>query len=741
MSVIRTDVEIENRGLEIAKDFITTAIGFTPRLKHIDVDFITKAIDSGLGDDSDDNDLLIFIAETCASFTYKSYDYAVLAGRLETLQLYKTTEDTFKEAMGKVKDLLHPSFWDKVQSNDYDSLIKEEEDFQYDIIGIRTLKRSYLLRDKKNKIVERPQYALMRTAAFLNDDMVSTRKCYDALRQRYYTHASPTLFNSGTLNSQLASCFLLPIESDSLTGIYNTLQTCAQISKLAGGIGFSVSNVRSKGSLIKKLNGKSDGIVPMLQVYNHTSRYVNQAGKRKGAFSCYLEPHHPDVEEFLHLKLNHGDESARARDLFYALWISDEFMRCVEQNKDWYLICPSDAPDLQDLYGDKYTKKYYEYVEKGLYKKKLKARALWSLMCRVQIETGGPYVMYKDSVNTKNNQANLGTIRSSNLCAEICEYSSAEEVAVCTLASICLPKFIGRNGFDFNRLKKAAYIATKNLNKVIDKTTYPVPQAEFSNTKNRPIGIGVQGLSDVFQMLCLPYASQEALDLNQKIFETIYYSAMSCSIDLAKAEGPYESFENSPLSQGKFQFDLWNVEPKFYDFSELREKLMKYGARNSLLVACMPTASTAQINSNTESFEPATSNLYVRRVLSGEFMVINKHLERVCRKQKLWTDDLVQNIIKNKGSVQNTDLPQNIKDTFKTVWEISNRHLIDMSANRAPFICQSQSLNLYLSQPNESAISSMQFYAWKKGLKTGMYYLRTRSKASAIQFTCDSCSA
>jgi ribonucleoside-diphosphate reductase alpha chain len=526
-----------------------------------------------------------------------------------------------------------------------------------------------------------------------------------------------------------------------LEGIYDTLKVCAQISKLAGGIGFSVSNIRSKNSPIRKLNGKSDGIVPMLQVYNHTSRYVNQAGKRKGAFSCYLEPHHPDVEDWLRLKLNHGDEAARARDLFYALWVPDEFMYCVKQDKDCYLICPSDAPHLQDLFGEEYTKRYYHYVEEGKYKKKMKARALWSLICRVQIETGNPYILYKDAVNLKNNQSNLGTIRSSNLCAEICEYSSRDEVAVCTLASICLPKFIGPNGFDWKKLKKAAFIACKNLNKVIDKTSYPVPQAKYSNLKNRPIGIGVQGLSDVFQMLSLPYDSDKAKEVNQRVFETIYYGAMNCSIELAKENGPYESFQGSPLSQGKFQFDLWNVTPKHYDFNELRGKLMKYGARNSLLVACMPTASTAQINGNTESFEPATSNLYVRRVLSGEFMVINKHLERVCRKHKLWTEDLVNAIIKDKGSVQNTTLPSDIKELFKTVWEISNKTLIDLSANRAPYVCQSQSLNLYLENPNESAISSMQFYAWMQGLKTGMYYLRTRAKASAIQFTCDSCSA
>jgi len=431
----------------------------------------------------------------------------------------------------------------------------------------------------------------------------------------------------------------------------------------------------------------------------------------------------------------------RARDLFYGLWVPDNFMKAVKEDGDWYLICPSDAPDLQDSYGDEFETLYNSYVEKGIYKKKMKARQLWSLICRTQIETGGPYVMYKDAVNRKNNQKNLGTIRSSNLCAEICEFNSADEIAVCTLASICLPKFISYYGFNFKKLQKAAYICCKNLNKVIDKTSYPLEEAYVSNNRHRPIGIGVQGLADVFHMLNMPYDSEEAKDLNKAIFETIYYGAMSCSVDLAIKNKPYESFEGSPLSEGKFAFDLWNVEATKFKWEELRERVKKYGAVNSLLIACMPTASTAQINGNTESFEPCTSNLYVRRVLSGEFMIVNKNLENMCRKQGLWTDKLVNQIIQDKGSVQNTDLPDSIKKTFKTVWEISNKAIIDLSADRAAFICQSQSLNLYLQNPNEGAISSMQFYAWEKGLKTGQYYLRTQAKASAIQFTCESCSA
>lgn len=741
MSVLRQNYIDNDSSDDVIEGFIVEAAGLNPPLQHIDINLLTKSTKSGISEDFNAEDLLPFLAEIASQFTFKSYDYGMLAGRLEMLHLYKQTPDTFKEAMNSIKHLLNEEFLHKVNSYDYDKLISSKDDFSYDIIGVKTLKRSYLLKNSKDKFVERPQYMLMRVAVYLNDDVESVRKTYDALRQKYYTHASPTLFNAGTLNSQLASCFLLPIEEDSLTGIYSTLNSCAQISKLAGGIGFSCTNVRAKGSAIKKLNGKSDGLVPMLKVYNHTARYVNQGGKRKGAFASYLEPWHPDIEDWIQLKLNHGDEEMRCRDLFYGLWIPDNFMSAVENDSDWFLICPSDAPDLQDAYGDEFETLYNSYVEKGVYRKKMKARQLWSLICRTQIETGGPYIMYKDAVNRKNNQKNLGTIRSSNLCAEICEFNSAEEIAVCTLASLCLPKFVSANGFSFKKLQKAAYICCKNLNKVIDKTTYPLEQAYVSNNKHRPIGIGVQGLADVFHKLNIPYDSQKAKDLNKQIFETIYYGAMSCSVDLAEKNRPYESFMGSPLSKGHFAFDLWDVEATKFDWNELREKVLKYGAVNSLLIACMPTASTAQINGNTESFEPCTSNLYVRRVLSGEFMIVNKNLEKVCRKQGLWTDKLVNQIIADKGSVQNTDLPEDIKKTFKTVWEISNKALIDLSADRAPFVCQSQSLNLYLDTPNEGAISSMQFYAWKRGLKTGQYYLRTRAAASAVQFTCESCSA
>ena len=741
MSVIHQHVSFNKTATETINDFIVEASGLNPSLRHINVDLVAKAAESGLADDDNATDLLKFLAEIAAQFTFKSYDYAMLAGRLEMLDLYKTTPDTFREAMNSISNLLDPTFLQKVNSYDYDKLIKSDNDFTYDIIGVRTLKRSYLLKNLNGVFVERPQYLLMRVSVYLNDDVDSVRKTYEALRQKYYTHASPTLFNAGTLNSQLASCFLLPIEDDSLTGIFSTLTSCAQISKLAGGIGFSCTNVRAKGSVIKKLNGKADGLVPMLKVFNHTARYVNQGGKRKGAFASYLEPWHKDIEDWIQLKLNHGDEEMRARDLFYGLWIPDNFMKAVKDDTWWYLMCPSEVPDLQDLYGEEFEQKYNDYVTNNVWKKKLKARQLWSLICRTQIETGGPYVMYKDAVNEKNNQKNLGTIRSSNLCAEICEFNSKEEIAVCTLASICLPKFVGMNGFNFKKLQKAAYICCKNLNKVIDKTTYPLEKAYVSNNKHRPIGIGVQGLADVFQMMNIPYDSEEAKELNEHIFETIYYGAMTCSADLAEKNRPYESFMGSPLSKGQFAFDLWGVGPKYHDWETLRDRVLSRGVVNSLLIACMPTASTAQINGNTESFEPCTSNLYVRRVLSGEFMIVNKNLENICRKQGLWTDKLVNQIIADKGSVLNTNLPEDIKKSFKTVWELSNKALIDLSAGRAPFICQSQSLNLYLETPTESAISSMQFYAWERGLKTGQYYLRTRAAASAVQFTCESCSA
>lgn len=727
------------------KQFVRTAVNIAPKLYHIDEQKVVKVVESGSTADMKSNSLLSFISETAASFSSQSYDYSLLSGRLEMIRLYNNTPDSFTNAMLSLKNILDDSFLKKIKAYDYSRHIIFEEDFNYDIIGVRTLQRSYLLKNEDGEIVERPQFMLMRVAIFLNETLDEILETYDALRLKYYTHASPTLFHCGMKHHQLASCFLLPIEDDSIEGIFNTIKTCALISKSAGGIGFSCSNVRATGSNINGTNGTSNGLVPMLKVLNHTARYVDQGGgKRKGAFACFLEPWHADIMSWLSLKLNHGVEEERARDLFYALWTTDNFMEAVEKDEDYYLFSPSDVPQLQDLYGEKFNKAYKEAVEKKLYLKKVKAREIWSLVCKVQIETGNPYILYKDEINKKTNQANLGTIKSSNLCAEICEFNSKDETAVCTLASICLPKFVEQNGFNFMALESCARLVCRNLNHVIDKTSYPVESAKRSNEKHRPMGVGVQGLSDVFQKLNIAYDSPEAAELNEKIFEHIYYGAMVESVDQARKFGAYESFEGSPLSKGLFQFDLWNVTPKYKNWELLRDGVKKYGARNSLLVALMPTASTAQINGNTESFEPRTSNLYVRRVLSGEFMIINKYLESVCRKLKVWNEKLVNQIIKDRGSVQNTTLPENVKKVYKTVWEMSNKTLIDLSAGRAPYVCQSQSLNLYLANPSEGAISSMQFYAWKKKLKTGQYYLRTRPKANAVQFSvaaCESCSA
>lgn len=726
------------------ENFIHTAVNFSPTLRCVDVAKVRKVAESGLDEHNDDDNLLGFLANTAASFTNDSYDYAQLAGRLEMIQLYRHTEDTFTKAMLSIESLLDPFFVKKIKAYDYSQHIEHENDFTYDIIGVRTLLRSYLLKDNQGKTVERPQYLLMRVAVFLNDDLESVLKTYFALSEKFYTHASPTLFHCGMKHHQLASCFLLPVVDDSIEGIYDTLKNCALISKSAGGIGISVSNIRAKGTFIHGTNGTSNGLVPMLRVFNNTARFVDQGGgRRKGAFAVFIEPWHADVEDVIRLKLNHGEEHSRARDLFYSIWIPDKFMRAIENDEDWYLFCPTSVPTLQDSYGETFDALYDDAVEKKLYVKKLKARELWSLITKTQIETGGPYLMYKNAVNTKSNQQNLGTIRSSNLCAEICEYSSKDEVAVCTLASICLPRFINRDGFNFKKLQKCAYLICKNLNKVIDKTSYPLKEAEYSNRKNRPMGIGVQGLADVFHQLHMAYDSTQAMEMNERIFETIYYGAMTCSIDLAEKNAPYASFEGSPLSNGNFQFDLWNVTPKYFDWDTLRDRVKQHGAVNSLLVALMPTASSAQINSNTEGMEPVTSNLYVRRVLSGEFMVLNKNLEMACRKLGLWNEELVNQIIKDRGSVQQTNLPDDIKKVYKTVWEISNRWIIDHAAKRAPFVCQSQSMNLYLENGhiNEGTISSMQFYAWKQGLKTGQYYLRTRAKANAVQFSCESCSA
>lgn len=730
--------------------FIKRAVSFHPKLGTIDTTKLLTQVKSGLASNMNTSDLISFISETAASLATESYEYGILAGRFEMFDLHSNTNSSFTEAMKSLdkENILSNEFMKKVTQYNYDIHIKLNKDFQYDIIGIRTLKRSYLLKNKHG-IVERPQYLLMRVAIFLTDTPEEAIELYNIIADGWYTHASPTLFNSGMKQHQLASCFLMSMKDDSIEAIYDTLKSVALISKSAGGIGIDVSNIRAKGTRINGTNGTSNGLVPMLRVFNTTARYVDQGGnKRKGSFAIYIEPWHKDVQDVLKLKLNHGDELARARDLFYALWIPDLFMKRVKADSHWTLFCPTEAPKLQDAYGEEFDTLYEEYEKTVSSSKRINARDLWMQVCTTQIETGTPYLLYKDACNKKSNQKNLGTIRGSNLCCEIVEYHDKNETAACTLASIALPKFVTQHGFNYDRLVEMAGIVTKNLNHVIDKTSYPVKEAMHSNLKHRPIAIGVQGLSDVFQMLGIPYDSEKAMELNRNIFETIYYGAVKTSVELAKKHGPYETFNGSPSSKGKFQFDLWNVIPTDrFNWNELRKDMMKHGLRNSLLTGPMPTASSAQILGNTESFEPRTSNLYVRRVLSGEFVIINKYLQMTCMKSGDWTPKLLNQIMKDKGSIKNTSLSKEVKEVFKTTWELSQKALIDQAAVRAPYIDQSMSLNLYLSAPTHSQLTSMHFYAWEKGLKTGQYYLRSQPRASAIQFTvekemdCQSCSA
>ena len=1090
MSVIKRAGSIQLYSRKKVVNFLKNLTLIKPKLVNVSFSEVDKVITEGMPEKISADDMLQYISSSCASMSTKSYDYAMLAGRVETVLLYRSTPDTFREAMESIKDLLQDDFLNKIRSYNYDQHIDPSKDFSYDIIGIRTLERSYLLK-KDQEFVERPQYLLMRVAVFLSDTPQEAVETYKALSSKLYTHATPTLFHCGMKKHQLASCFLMTMKEDSVDGIFESIHHTAKISKNAGGIGISVSNIRAKGTLIKGTNGTSSGLVPMLRVFNNTARYIDQCvlpntyvytergplqiqhlvdndniihqqgieqakvlehaydgnilkistlqsvedltitpehplfvlkdlgkaynyqeikkrisngknipswveakdakerdfiaypipnyvkdvdeltphdcyfyglilgdgslqqnksygkitlhtvakkpiiewlinyfnkkyvehrvledgnttvvrwnkslaipinygdvyqnkektlhqkwlhlplekakmilkglidtdgckgkelqfdstsrnliesvrylcirmgvltsgqirdrigqthqtergpitnkkisytlripkvkcisdllgipegkftkffehdgmlytriqsiksethagtlydlqmkrdhsyithnglvhnggGKRKGSFAIFIEPWHADIQDVLRLKLNHGVEEERARDLFYGLWIPDLFMQRVEENSTWSLFCPTKVPHLQDAYGARFQELYEEAENKKLYSRQIPARQLWNQICDTQVETGTPYMCYKNAANSKSNQSNLGTIRSSNLCVEVMEYSSPEETAVCTLASICLPTCVSSD-FDFDKLEKITALVTRNLNKVVDKTTYPVKEAKRSNNPNRPIGIGVQGLADVFQILGIDYESEEAKQLNKYIFETIYWSATKTSMELAKEHGAYDNFQGSPASQGKLQFDFWNTNPERYDWNSLKDHIVRYGLRNSLLVACMPTASTAQINGNTESFEPRTSNLYVRRVLSGEFVIVNKYLENACRKLNMWNPKMIDNIMKNKGSIQNTNLPKEMKDIFKTVWEISNKSLIDLSVGRAPFICQSQSLNLYVPQPNRNILSSMHFYAWKRGLKTGMYYLRTQPRANAIQFTVDEC--
>ena len=699
-------------------------------------------------------DLDNLAAEVAAAKTIDHPDYALLASRIAVSNLHKETKKTFSEVMedlynyidpktGQRASLLADDVYEVVMSNKdvLDSSIIYDRDFRYDYFGFKTLTRSYLMK-LNGQIAERPQQMLMRVSVGIHKhDIQEAIKTYNLMSEGWFTHATPTLFNAGTPKPQMSSCFLLTMKSDSISGIYDTLKSSAQISQSAGGIGLAIHDIRATGSYIKGTNGTSNGIVPMLRVFNDTARYVDQGGgKRKGSFAIYLEPWHADVFDFLDLKKNHGKEEQRARDLFYALWIPDLFMKRVKENGDWTLMCPHECPGLSETHSAEFEALYTRYEREGKGRKTIKAQDLWFKILESQIETGTPYMLYKDSANAKSNQQNLGTIKSSNLCTEIIEYTAPDEIAVCNLASIALPKYVTEEGtFDHNKLFEVTYQATINLNKIIDENYYPVEEARNSNMRHRPIGLGVQGLADAFIMLKYPFESEEARALNREVFETIYYAAMTASKDLAKVHGAYETFEGSPVSQGVFQFDMWNVSPTSrWEWDVLKEEVKTYGVRNSLLLAPMPTASTAQILGNNECFEPYTSNIYTRRVLSGEFIVVNKHLLKDLVKEGLWNKDMRQKIMASNGSIQNiSEIPQHLKELYKTAWEISQRAIIDQAADRGAYICQSQSLNVFMENANFGKLTSMHFYGWEKGLKTGMYYLRTKAATDAIKFTVD----
>ncbi len=714
---------------------------------------IAKKVIDGLYDGVSTIELDHLAAETAASMVTRHPDFAKLAARIEISNLHKVTENSFFNTMkrlythinpktGENAALLSTKIFGIIQKNakKLDDAIDYDRDYNYDYFGYKTLERSYLMK-LDGKMVERPQHMLMRVSVGIHgEDIDSAIQTYNLMSEKWFTHATPTLFNAGTPKPQLSSCFLLSMQDDSIDGIYDTLKQCAKISQSAGGIGLSIHNVRATGSYIKGTNGTSNGIVPMLRNFDMTARYVDQGGgKRKGSFAIYMEPWHADIFDFLDLKKNHGKEEMRARDLFYAIWMPDLFMERVESNDNWSLFCPHECPGLFDAYGDDFKKLYEKYEKEGRARRTVKAQDLWFEILESQIETGTPYMLYKDAANKKSNQKNLGTIRSSNLCTEIMEYTSKDEVAVCNLASIALNKFVKEDGtYDHQKLYEITKVVTRNLNKVIDVNYYPVEEARRSNMRHRPIGIGVQGLADTFMLMKLPFDCDESRKLNKEIFETIYYGAMETSMEMAQEEGAYETFEGSPVSKGIFQFDMWGVEPDSgrWDWFELKQKVKKNGVRNSLLLAPMPTASTSQILGNNECFEPYTSNMYLRRVLSGEFIVANKYLMKELIGLGLWDDRMMNRIKAENGSVQNiAEIPQDIKDRYKTVWEISQKAIIDMAADRGAFICQSQSMNIHLQDANFGKMTSMHFYAWKKGLKTGMYYLRTKAATDAIKFT------
>ncbi|EIW81208.1 ribonucleotide reductase alpha subunit [Coniophora puteana RWD-64-598 SS2] len=719
--------------------------------RYVDTIEVAKKVIAGVYQGVTTVELDNLAAETAAYLTTKHPDYAILAARIAISNLHKETKKSFSQVTkdlyeyvnpknGKLASMVSKETYDIVQANAelLDSAIIYNRDFSYNYFGFKTLERSYLLRIN-GRVAERPQHMIMRVAIGIHgDDIEHVLETYNLMSERFFTHASPTLFNAGTPHPQMASCFLVCMKDDSIEGIYDTLRQCAMISKTAGGIGMNIHCIRATNSYIAGTNGYSNGIVPMLRVFDSTARYVDQGGnKRPGAFAIYIEPWHPDILDFCDLRKNHGKEESRARDLFYALWINDLFMKRVEADEDWSLFCPNEAPGLADVWGDEFETLYLKYEKEGRARRTMPAQKLWYSILESQIETGGPFMLYKDSANRKSNQQNLGTIKSSNLCTEIIEYSSPEETAVCNLASLALPTFIRDGKYDFKTLHDVSKVLTYNLNRIIDRNYYPVPEAERSNMRHRPIGLGVQGLADAFMILRMPFDSPEARRLNLQIFETIYHAALEASSELAEKLGPYETYKGSPAEQGQLQYDLWGVTPTdLWDWTELKAKIARHGLRNSLLVAPMPTASTSQILGNNECFEPYTSNIYTRRVLAGEFQVVCPWLLRDLVERDLWNDDMKNMIIAHNGSVANIpSIPEDIKQIYKTVWEISQKVVIDLAADRGAFICQSQSLNVHLQAPTLRQLTSMHFYGWKKGLKTGMYYLRTRPASQAIQFT------
>jgi ribonucleoside-diphosphate reductase alpha chain len=715
---------------------------------------LTQKVISGMVDGMTTRELDLLASETAASLVTRHHGWGILAARIAVTSLHKDTPKTFTEAIeilyqnrdkhGSPAPLIDESVYNTVMINKdtLNAAIITSRDFTYDYFGFRTMEKSYLLKTVDGKVIERPQYMILRMALGIHgDDIAEALQTYDLVSDKAFTHATPTLFNAGTPKPQMSSCFLLAMKDDSIDGIYDTLKRCAKISQTAGGIGLSIHNIRAKGSYIKGTGGTSNGIVPMLRNFDMTARYVDQGGgRRKGSIAIYLEPWHADIYDFLDLKKNHGKEEMRARDLFYGLWIPDLFMQRVDEDGVWSLFCPNEAPGLADVHSDEFVRLYTKYESEKRYRRQVSARELWFEILEAQTETGTPYLLYKDAANRKSNQQNLGTIKSSNLCTEIIEYTGPDEVAVCNLASISLPYFVKEDGlFDLEKLYRVTKVVTRNLNKVIDRNYYPIPEAKVSNLRHRPIGIGVQGLADVFMMIGEPFDSDVARALNRDIHETIYFAAMETSIELAQEHGPYETFQGSPLSKGIFQFDMWGVEPTDrWDWESLRKRVVENGARNSLLLAPMPTASTSQILGNNECFEPYTSNIYSRRTSAGEFIMVNKHLLKELLGLGLWDESMRQQIIAGNGSIQNIErIPQHLKDIYRTVWEIPQKSLIDMSADRGAFICQSQSLNLFMANPSTGKLSSMHFYAWKKGLKTGIYYLRTTAAADAIKFTVD----